>query len=74
MRLLQVWRESREKRLENEFIDLAARIKGMSSLAASVCFNDIQANQHLATAYDALPVADLLDRCNVPQFTAFYFL
>ena len=58
MRLLQVWREARGKRLENDLNDLVARIQGMSTLAASVCFNDIQANQHLAAAYDALSVAE----------------
>jgi hypothetical protein len=57
MRLLQAWRESRGRKLENELIDLVARIQGMSPLAKSICFNDIRANQRLAAAYGALSVA-----------------
>jgi hypothetical protein len=43
MRLLQVWREARGKRPENELNDLLAHVDGMSVLAKSVCFNNIWA-------------------------------
>jgi hypothetical protein len=59
MRLLQVWREARGKRLENELNDLLAHIDGMSVLAKSVCFNNVWAtHEYLVAAYDSLPVPD----------------
>jgi len=59
MRLLQVWREARGKRLENELNDLLAHVDGMSALAKSVCFNNIWAtHEYLVAAYDSLPVPD----------------
>ena len=59
MRLLQVWREARGRRLENELNDLLAHLDGMSVLAKSVCFNNIWAtHEYLVAAYDSLPVPD----------------
>jgi hypothetical protein len=59
MRLLQVWREARGRRLENELNDLLAHVDSMSTLAKSVCFNNIWAtHEYLVAAYDSLPVPD----------------
>jgi len=59
VRLLQLWREARGKRLEDELSDLVARINTMSPLARSTCFNSIWAtHEHLVAAYNALSVPD----------------